>query len=288
MRTPMTNERQVVGVLQNPRTEAITLRFIRELERHGVSWMVVNLKTASSDPAIRGESGEFSISHLTPGATYGEPGGVSLMSAMAESGVAMLNTPSSCIMADDKILTAEALDKHGVPQPKWGVVSSACLTHESFPDYPFVLKRPDGALGVWNRLVTSPAHLEQNAKELLAEGASDLMIQEAVMESLGRSVRAVVLDDKVLASTELVATEGEWRSNGFLGGTGHDCPLDDEETEIVVSACRALGLRYAGVDLLRSKRGPLILELNCGSPFDGAERRTGRNIAALILKALLG
>lgn len=104
------------------------------------------------------------------------------------------------------------------------------------------------------------------------------------MESLGASIRVVVLDGEVLAATELRAQSGEWRSNAALGGTGSDCVLSSEEKGVAVAAAAAVGLKYAGVDLIRSNVGCLALGVNSGSPFDGAERRTGLNIARAIVE----
>lgn len=284
----MTENHVMLGVLRNPRTDTITSRFIREAESMGIQWRTIDLSTGHSEFGLRDENGDFVVTHLTPVATYGEPSGVSLLKEMQSRGVVMLNTPESCAVADNKLLTASTLETHGIPQPQWSAFGYTKINHGVFHEFPVVLKRPEGALGVWNRLARDQAELEKSAKELLAEGGGDLMLQEAITESLGRSIRAVVLDDAVLSATELVAKSGEWRSNGFLGGTGRNRVLKKSERDLAVSACRALGLRYAGVNLLESERGPLVLELNCGSPFDGAERRTGRNIAEMIIKTLLG
>jgi ribosomal protein S6--L-glutamate ligase len=253
---------------------------VSELDKLGIKWREFNIAECSVE--------HFSdVTHVTPVATYGEPGGLKLIGYLRDTGVSMLNTSKACRLSDDKILTAEALECAGVVQPRWCVVKRDNLDLDLSVGYPAVLKRPEGALGVWNRLVETPEQIIASVEELLSEGGENLLAQEAIMESLGTSIRVVVLDGDVLAATELRAQQGEWRSNGALGGVGYDCKLGETEKKLAAEACRALGLRYAGVDLIRSDKGCLVLEVNSGSPFDGAERRTGKNIARALIEALL-
>ena len=275
----VTNRRDVlVGVLRNPRTSTISDRMVSELDKLGIKWREFNIAECTVE--------QFSdVTHVTPVATYGEPDGLKLIGYLRDKGVSMLNTSEACRLSDDKILTAEALECAGVVQPRWCVAKRGNL--DLSIGYPAVLKRPEGALGMWNRLVETPEQIIASIEELLSEGGEDLLAQEAIMESLGTSIRVVVLDGDVLAATELRAQQGEWRSNGALGGVGYDCKLGETEKKLAADACSALGLRYAGVDLIRSDKGCLVLEVNSGSPFDGAERRTGKNIARALIEALL-
>ena len=275
----MTNRRDVLfGVLRNPRTSTISDRMVSELDKLGIKWREFNIAECTVEHLS-------DVTHVTPVATYGEPDGLKLIGYLGDKGVSMLNTGEACRLADDKILTAEALECAGVVQPGWCVVKRGNL--DLSIGYPAVLKRPEGALGMWNRLVETPEQTIASVEELLSEGGEDLLAQEAIMESLGTSVRVVVLDGDVLAATELRAQQGEWRSNGALGGVGYDCDLSNTEKKLAADAGSALGLRYAGVDLIRSNKGCLVLEVNSGSPFDGAERRTGKNIARALIEALL-
>lgn len=263
------------GVLRNTRTNTISTRMVRELTVMGVSWRYVEAGNIYSV--------EFDgITHLTPGATYGESGAYKLLENLERTGVEILNRSESCLRADNKITTAEAFDSHGVPQPRWCRLSDGVMSGSL--NYPAVVKRPEGALGVWNRLAVTESQIDAFSKELLVDGGDELLVQEAVVESLGASIRVVVLDGEVLAATELRAQSGEWRSNAALGGTGSDCVLSSEEKGVAVAAAAAVGLKYAGVDLIRSNVGCLALGVNSGSPFDGAERRTGLNIARAIVE----
>lgn len=180
-----------------------------------------------------------------------------------------------------------ALTAADVPQPQWVIVPSDQLESAETVGYPLVLKRPSGALRKWNRLVERPDDLAQTAAELLTEGGGELLAQEAVVVGLGTSVRVVALGNEVLAATELRTQPGEWRSNGALGSIGTDVTLDDDEHAAAIGALAAVGLSCGCVDLIRAGGRALVLEVSAGSPFIGAERRTGRNIAGLVLDFLL-
>src|SRR5215467_2721986 len=101
-----------------------------------------------------------------------------------------------------------------------------------------------------------PAALAAALAELAVEGPGALVVQPEVTESAGRSVRAVITGGRVLAVTERAAARSEWRSNIAGGAQQHPVELTKEERGLVLSAAGALGLGHAGVDILRTKRGP--------------------------------
>ena len=278
----------ILGILRNPRTQMLADRLVREATAQSLAFREIDLGTLR---AVGGKvvdaAGPVHITHLAPGTTYGEPEGAFAVTELERCGVRVLNTAAAAAAADDKIATALLLSKHGVTQPTWVVVTPDRIEDALASGLPLVLKRPAGALGTWNRLVTTPDELQPAALELFAEGVCDLLAQQAIAESFGTSTRVVVLGGQVLAATQLRAQPGEWRSNGALGAVGTDTELDDQGSRLAVAATKALGLGYAGVDLIATRSGFLVLEVNAASPFDGAERRTGRNIAHLMLAALL-
>lgn len=278
----------ILGILRNPRTQTLADRLVREATVQNLAFREIDLVTLR---AVGGEitdaTGPVHITHLAPGTTYGEPEGALAVVELERCGVRVLNTAAAAAAADDKIATARLLDAHSVTQPEWAIVAPECIDDALFFDLPFVLKRPVGALGTWNRLVTTSEELQPAALELFTEGVCDLLAQQAITESFGTSIRVVVLGDQVLAATQLRAQPGEWRSNGALGAVGADIELGDQGARLAVAATKALGLGYAGVDLISTRAGFMVLEVNAASPFDGAERRTGRNIAHLLLTALI-
>ncbi|NLA81112.1 MAG: RimK family alpha-L-glutamate ligase, partial [Chloroflexi bacterium] len=117
---------------------------------------------------------------------------------------------------------------------------------------------------------------------LYNEDGTNILLQEYIEESAGTDIRAFVVGSRVVASMQRKSLDDDFRSNLHKGGEGTKIKLTDEEKKIAVKAARAMGLQIAGVDLMRSKRGPLVLEVNA-SPGFGIEKITGRNVAAKII-----
>ena len=113
---------------------------------------------------------------------------------------------------------------------------------------------------------------------------ADIMVQEFIKESSGTDIRAFVIGDRVVAAMQRIAPEGEFRSNVHRGGQTNQVKLTDQEIHIAVKACSILGLSIAGVDLMRSDRGPLILEVNSSPGLQGIESCTQINIADKIFQ----
>ena len=117
---------------------------------------------------------------------------------------------------------------------------------------------------------------------------ADIMVQEFIKESSGTDIRAFVVGDYVVASMKRTAPEGEFRSNLHRGGTVHNIELTNEETDIAVKSCKILGLSIAGVDLMRSERGPLILEVNSSPGLQGIETSSKIDVAGKIISFIQG
>ena len=115
------------------------------------------------------------------------------------------------------------------------------------------------------------------------EDGTNVMIQEFVAESAGTDIRAIVVGGRVVASMKRQSLDDDFRSNLHKGGEGTPIKLTDEERKVAIKSAKALGLSVAGVDMMRSARGPLVLEVNA-SPGFGIEKITGRDIAASIIE----
>ena len=109
------------------------------------------------------------------------------------------------------------------------------------------------------------------------------MLQEYIKESAGTDIRAFVVGNRVVASMQRKSLNDDFRSNLHKGGEGTIIKLTDEEKKVAINAAKAMGLHIAGVDLMRSNRGPLVLEVNA-SPGFGIEKITGRNVAEKIIE----
>jgi len=118
---------------------------------------------------------------------------------------------------------------------------------------------------------------------LYNEDGTNIMIQEFIQESAGTDIRVFVVGGRVIASMKRQSLDDDFRSNLHKGGQGTAIKLTDEEHKIAVKAAKSLGLSVAGVDIMRSNRGPLVLEVNA-SPGFGIEKATGRDVATPIIE----
>ncbi|MEJ2321750.1 MAG: RimK family alpha-L-glutamate ligase, partial [Gammaproteobacteria bacterium] len=128
----------------------------------------------------------------------------------------------------------------------------------------------------------------QKAAESVIEGfmgvKAEILIQEYIKEAKGADIRCFVIGNRVVASMKRQAAPGEFRSNLHRGGTAELIKITPEERSTAVRAARTMGLNVAGVDLLRSNHGPVIMEVNSSPGLQGIEGATGRDIAGMIIK----
>jgi len=199
-------------------------------------------------------------------------------------------TPASSLAISrsrDKLRSMQLLAKAGVGIPK--TVFSRNSTDiddliEKVGGTPVIIKLARGTHG--NGVVL--AETKKAAKSVLQafylsnDDGTNIMLQEFVEESAGTDIRAFVVGGRVVASMKRQSLDDDFRSNLHKGGEGTVVKLTDEEKKIAVKAAKAMGLNIAGVDMMRSSRGPLILEVNA-SPGFGIEKVTGRNVAAPII-----
>jgi ribosomal protein S6--L-glutamate ligase len=192
------------------------------------------------------------------------------------------------VRSRDKLRTMQLLARAGVGIPKTvfsrGIVDAEDLIDE-VGGVPVVIKLARGTHGRGVVL----AETKKAAKSalqgfyLMDEDGTNILLQEFVEESAGEDIRAFVVGGKVIASMKRQSLDDDFRSNIHLGGQATPVKLTDEERKVAVKAARSVGLSIAGVDMMRSKRGPLILEVN-SSPGFAIEHVTGRNVAEKIIE----
>ena len=122
--------------------------------------------------------------------------------------------------------------------------------------------------------------------ETLHSTKQNVLIQHFVKESRGRDIRALVVGDRVVAAMMRTARDGEFRSNLHRGGAAKLVRITPEERTVALRSAKAMGLRVAGVDLLRSKHGPVVLEVNSSPGLEGIEKATGRDVAGSIMELI--
>ena len=214
---------------------------------------------------------------------------------LERSGLRLFNCATAVELCDDKMLTALALENAGVKLAE-SIPAPLCYTPQAKADeqfllnvakklgFPLVVKKSYGSFGAGVQLVHGMPELIQTANEFLY---SPHFYQRYVAEAAGRDIRVIVIGGKAVAAMERVAKDGEFRSNIELGGKGKNAPLTAEIAEVAERAAKALKLDYCGVDLLQSKEGLIVCEVNSNAFFEGFEAATGVNVAKLYAKYVL-
>lgn len=286
-----------IAILSNGNANYSTKRLKEEAEKRGHRVRIVKYKNAyisidEKNPKVmyRGkELGEYDV--IIP----------RIASSMTKYGTTVvrqletiypraffMNKSLAITRARDKLRSTQLLAKAGVAIPK--TVISRNTTDiddllEEIGGTPAIIKLARGTHG--NGVVL--AETKKAAKSVLqafylnnADG-TNVLLQEFIKESAGTDIRAFVVGSQVVASMKRQSLDDDFRSNLHKGGLGEPIKLTPEERKMAVKAAKAMGLMIAGVDLMRSDRGPLVLEVNA-SPGFGIEKVTYRNVAGKIIE----
>ncbi len=214
--------------------------------------------------------------------------GPAIVRQLEMQGVYSVSSSISISRARDKLRSMQLLAKAGVGIPKT-VVSRNSIDIDDLLDKiggaPVIIKLARGTHG--NGVVL--AETKKAAKSVLQafyltnDDGTNVLLQEFIEESAGTDIRAFVVGGRVIASMKRQSLDDDFRSNLHKGGEGVAVKLTEEERKTAIKATRALGLNVAGVDMMRSRRGPLVLEVNA-SPGFGVEKVTGRSVAEAIIE----
>ena len=211
--------------------------------------------------------------------------GLSVVRQFEAMGVWALNPAVGVTRSRDKLRAHQFLAKKGIALPRTAFAHQADAADDlirSVGGPPVVVKLLEGTQGVGVVLCETRKAAESVIQAFRGMKAH-LLVQEFVREAGGADVRLFVVGDKVVAGMKRQAADGEFRSNLHRGGTAEALRISPEERRTAVLACKALGLRVAGVDVLQSDRGPLVLEVNSSPGLEGIERATGIDVAARIV-----
>jgi ribosomal protein S6--L-glutamate ligase len=148
---------------------------------------------------------------------------------------------------------------------------------------PLVIKLLEGTQGIGVVLAETNQAAESVIQAFMGMKAN-IMVQEYIQEAKGADIRCFVIGDKVVAAMKRQAADGEFRSNLHRGGSASVIRITPEERSTAIRAAKAMGLRVAGVDLLRANHGPVIMEVNSSPGLRGIESATGKDIAGLIIE----
>lgn len=188
----------------------------------------------------------------------------------------------------DKLRSLQLMEAGGLAVPKTAVLqqeASIGVAMRAVGGPPAIIKLSQGTQGRGVILVQSLATAVSVFRRL-KNNHNQMLLQEFLPEAKGRDIRVFVVGDRVVAAMERRAPHGDFRSNLHLGGTAVSYRLNEELTQIALKACHAHGLHVAGVDLIHSKRGHLVLEVNSSPGLEGIEKTTKSDIAGEIIRFL--
>jgi len=195
------------------------------------------------------------------------------------------NSSIAIVRSRDKLRSLQIFSRHAVGIPK-----TVFANHPKDIDNlihlvggaPVVIKLLEGTQGIGVVLAETKKAAKSVIEAFYGLNA-DILVQEFIKEAGGADIRAFVVNGKVIAAMKRQGAEGEFRSNLHRGGTSSIIKLNRNEKKAAVEAAKAMGLNVAGVDMLQSKRGPLIMEVNSTPGLEGIEGATKKNIARAII-----
>ncbi|WP_370325869.1 RimK family alpha-L-glutamate ligase [Euzebya sp.] len=195
------------------------------------------------------------------------------------------NTAAGIANSRDKLRSIQILSRHEIGIPRTMFVrdrKDVKPAIEGVGGAPVVIKLLEGTQGIG--VILAPDNkVAEAVVETLQSTSQNVLIQQFIAESRGRDVRALVVGDRVVAAMRRVAQGDEFRSNVHRGGRTELVELDDEYSRVAVQAAQIMGLRVAGVDMLESDRGPLVMEVNSSPGLEGIETATGLDVAGAII-----
>jgi ribosomal protein S6--L-glutamate ligase len=214
--------------------------------------------------------------------------GLAVLRQFEVMGVYPLNESVAIGRSRDKLRCLQLLARRGIGLPTTAFTNDSKQAEDVIDlvgGAPVVIKLLEGTQGIGVML----GETIKSAKSVIEafQGAKiNILVQEFVKEAGAADIRALVVGEKVVAAMIRQGPSGEFRSNLHRGGIGENAKITPQERATAVKAARTLGLNVCGVDMLRSKNGPLVMELNSSPGIEGLEKATGVDVAGLMIDFL--
>lgn len=280
-----------IAVLSRGRRNYSTRRLVEEITKKGHTAQVVNhaecyVEIEQDNPEIRYRGEDISdIDAIIPRigsniTTYGS----AIVRQFEMKGVYTTAKSLAIHRSRDKLRSLQLLSKAGVGIPRT-LFSRETKEVDDLLDQlemPLIIKVARGTHGRGVVLAETRKAAKSVIQAFYVEEVS-ILLQEYIEEAAGSDIRALVVGGRVVASMQRQSLTDDFRSNIHQGGEGKTVKLTDEERKTSIRAAKAMGLGICGVDMVRSKRGPLVLEVNSSPGLQGIETVTGRNVAEKII-----
>lgn len=260
-----------------------------EIYFYNIQQCYMRLDTVTPEVRYRGGSIiqdlDAIIPRIRPSMTFY---GCALLRQFHSIGTYCLNSDTAISQSRDKLFSSQLFSANDIQIPITGFAKSPLDTKDLINmvgGAPLVIKLLQSAQGkgVVSAETDKAAESVINAFKSLQ---ANILVQEFIKEAAGKDLRCFVVNGKVVASIERSAPKGEFRSNIHMGGTAKKIKITLEERRLAIKAAKILNLAVAGVDIIRSNKGPLLLEVNSSPGLEGIETATGKDIAIEMIMAI--
>lgn len=264
---------------------------MRGHEMHFLNLKYCYMKLDATNPEIHYRGGKVLndfdaiIPRIRPSMTYY---GCALTRQFEALKVFTLNSASAITQSRDKLFSLQLLLNNEVEIPTTGFANSPLDTDDLIKmvgGSPLIVKLLEGTQGKGVVLAETKKAAESVINAFKSLNAN-ILVQEFIKEANGKDLRLFVVDGKVVAAMQREAAPGEFRANIHMGGTASVVKVTAEEKKIAIRAAKAMNLKVAGVDIIRSSKGPLLLEVNSSPGLEGIEGATQKDIAGEMIKAI--
>lgn len=282
-----------IAILSRNKKLYSTRRLIEAVEERGHEAVVLDvlrcyMEVVSSKPEVhfKGEElGQFDavIPRIGASVTFY---GTAVLRQFEMMGAFPLNESVAISRSRDKLRSLQLLARSGIGLPSTGFANDPDDIQDLIKmvgGAPLVIKLLEGTQGIGVVLAETRKAAESVIEAFLGLKAN-IMVQEYIKEAGGADIRCFVVGNKVVAAMMRQAQPGEFRSNLHRGGSASLIKITPAERATAVKAARTMGLNVAGVDLLRSERGPLVMEVNSSPGLEGIENASGKDIAGMIVE----
>ncbi|MDV5169298.1 30S ribosomal protein S6--L-glutamate ligase [Photobacterium rosenbergii] len=282
-----------IGILSRNKELYSTRRLIEACEQRGHEHKVIdalrcymNINSTMPSIHLRGEElagYDAIIPRIGSSITFY---GCAVLRQFEMMGVFPVNESVAITRSRDKLRSLQLLSRKNIGMPITGFASKPGDIKDLLKmvgGAPLVIKLLEGTQGIGVVLAETQKAAESVLEAFMGLRAN-IMVQEYIKEAGGADIRCFVIGDKVIAAMKRQAQPGEFRSNLHRGGEASLVRITPTERKTAVDAARVMGLNVAGVDLLRSERGPLVMEVNSSPGLEGIESATGKDVASMIIE----
>ncbi len=284
-----------IAILSRNKNLYSTRRLIEAAKEHGHEPVVVDflrcyMNIASHNPTIHYHGKELQgIQAVIPriGASVSFYG-AAVVRQFEMMGIYTLNKSLGITRARDKLHSLQLLSSKGIGLPITGFANKPGDIEDltkMVGGAPLVIKFIEGTQGIGVVLAETNQAAESVIQAFMGLKAN-ILVQEYIEEAKGSDIRCFVIDNRVVAAMKRQAREGEFRSNIHRGGKAELVKITPEERSTAVRSAKIMGLSVAGVDILRSHHGPVVIEVNSTPGLEGIEAASGKDIAGMMIKSI--